>query len=140
MTDESSHADYIYARDKKFKENLNSTKVSQRIVPEVSGKKKLLETSFDTEIIKNENVDHKDSHEKEKKVTFKDDIDSNIPFEKLLIILQKSESLLTNEEKKECVRILKCRQSNILIITICIIIASMFTSFILYKNKLHWMN
>lgn len=137
MTDGSSHADYIYARDKKFKENLNSTKVSQRIVPEVSGKKRLLETSFDTELPLNK----EENNEKNvKKVTFQDEKkeeeeDKNISFEKILIILKNSENTLNNDQKKECIRILNCKESNLLLITTCILFAAIFVLIISQKHK-----
>jgi len=135
--DGSSHADYIYARDKKFKDNLNATKISERIVPEVSGKKRLLETNFENKMQKEKIIENQPEKVKPpKKVTFEEQENT---FEHVLKTLNKYEHLLTYEEKQECVKILKCKRSNMLLF-VCIILTNILIICLLFRMKSTRMN
>jgi len=98
-SDSSAHADYLFNRDKGLKKGLENTNRNSRIVPEVSGKKRLTESVLTEK--KKEVDDYNEVVEEE----ITDEYDE----EKLDIVLylRENKQFISNEDKETCFKILE---------------------------------
>tara|TARA_B110000008_G_C16731577_1_gene468965 strand:+ start:273 stop:710 length:438 start_codon:yes stop_codon:yes gene_type:complete len=122
--DNDAKAQYLYNRDKQVHGKSEKNRI-QRIIPEVSGKKRLMEQQVQNDT---QSYDVKHQHEEDKKDTFDEDNDvrsetSENTLHDITNIIETNQHLMTNEHKKKCIQLLKYTDDTtyIRICTLCII-------------------
>lgn len=122
MTEGSAHADYIYKREKNFKNLYDGADRSFRIVPEVTGKKNEMNNDTMSTTQTNTEPQHENNQLNDENDE-KSDKDNILEMQNIghLIELKQKKGLLTLHEKEQCLKLLNETNNNEFYLS-CIII------------------